>query len=191
MIASLHGKVQGKDDNSLVVVVGGIGLRVFAPTGLIKETGIGEEIILQTHLVVREDALTLFGFQQHDELEFFQLLLGVSGVGPRTALAVISTLSVDAIRRSIAHDQSEVLSRVPGIGKKTAQRILLHLHDKLGDFNGLEGLPTLDMDTQVIDALTGLGYSVVEAQAALQSIPKDTPQDVESRLRQALQYFSV
>jgi Holliday junction DNA helicase RuvA len=191
MIASLRGRVQGKGENNLVVEVGGIGLRVLVPTGLVNEATPGEEVHLHTHLVVREDALTLFGFQQQDELEFFELLLGVTGVGPRTALAVISTLSVDAIRRSIIHDQVEVLGRVPGVGKKTAQRIMLHLHDKLGELTGLEGMPTLDVDTQVIEALTGLGYSVIEAQAALQSIPKDAPQDVEARLRFALQYFSV
>ena len=191
MIATLRGRVQGKDDISLIVEVGGIGLRVLTPTGLVNESVLGEEIHLQTHLVVREDALTLYGFQQEDELAFFELLLSVTGVGPRTALAVLSTLSVDAIRRSIIHDQAEVLSRVPGVGKKTAQRIMLHLHDKLGELKGFEGLPSLDVDTQVMEALTGLGYSVIEAQAALQSIPKDAPQEVEARLRFALQYFSV
>ena len=116
---------------------------------------------------------------------------GGEGIGPRLGLAVLSTLSVDAIRRAVFHEQAEVFARVPGIGKKTAAKILLHLQGKLGSSSELglvTGLP--DADTEVLEALTALGYSVVEAQAAIQSIPRDAPADVDVRLRLALQYFS-
>jgi Holliday junction DNA helicase RuvA len=146
---------------------------------------------LHTYLVVRQDALTLFGFESREEREFFMLLLEVNGIGPRLALSVLSVLSPDAIRRAVFHEQAEVFSRVPGVGKKTAQKILLQLQDRLPADSGLMVGSTLtDLDTEILAALTSLGYSVVEAQAALQSIPRDTPQDLEVRLRQALQYFS-
>ena len=140
---------------------------------------------------MREDALTLYGFENRDEREIFVLLLQVNGVGPKLALTVLSTLSPDAVRRAIFHEQPEVFNRVPGVGKKTAQKILLQLQDRIPAVAGMEPMPAFsDVDTEVLSALTALGYSVVEAQAALQSIPRDTPQDIELRLRAALQYFS-
>ncbi|MEJ2709329.1 MAG: Holliday junction ATP-dependent DNA helicase RuvA, partial [Anaerolineales bacterium] len=136
--------------------------------------------------------LTLYGFETREAREIYVLLLTVNGVGPRLALAILSVLSPDAIRRAVFHEQAEVFSRVPGIGKKTSQKILLHLQDKVTADIGLEPVSRVsEVDTEVLDALTALGYSVVEAQAALQSIPRDTPQDVEARLRAALQYFSA
>ena len=151
----------------------------------------GEDLALHTYLVVREDALTLYGFSGRQEREYFVLLIGISGIGPRLALAALSTLNPDAIRRAVFHEQPEVFSRVPGIGKKTAEKIVFHLKDRISDTADLTPLATMaDSDTETLEALVALGYSVVEAQAALQSIPKDAPEDVEERLRLALQYFS-
>jgi Holliday junction DNA helicase RuvA len=151
----------------------------------------GDEVFLQTYLVVRQDALTLYGFENREERELFLLLLSVDGIGPKSALAVLTTLSVDAIRRAIFHEQPEVFTRVPGVGKKTAQKILLQLQDRIPAMSGLEPVSGIsDVDTEVLGALTALGYSVVEAQSALQSIPRETLQDVEARLRAALQYFA-
>jgi len=190
MIATLRGVVTGGEDDYLIVSVGGIGLRVFVPVGLRGAAKSGEEIHLFTHLVVREDALTLYGFETEPEQQYFNLLLGVNGIGPRIALAILSAMTVDMIRRSVLSEQPEFFSRVPGVGKKTAQKILLHLQGKItGTLEGI-GLPVTDIDSEVMDALTGLGYSVVEAQSALQSIPRDAPKDVEARLRLALQYFT-
>ncbi len=125
-----------------------------------------------------------------EERDYFNLLLGVDGIGPKLALGVLSVLSPDAIRRAVFHEQAEVFSRVPGVGKKTAQKILLQLQDRIQMVPGLEPLSQIgDLDTEVIDALTVLGYSVVEAQAAVQSIPRDASPDIEERLRLALQYF--
>jgi Holliday junction DNA helicase RuvA len=119
------------------------------------------------------------------------LLLGVNGIGPRTALAILSVLSTDAIRRAVVSEQSDVFSRVPGVGKKTAQKILLHLQGRISA-EAIAGFTSAitEIETEVLAALTNLGYSVVEAQTAIQAIPRDTPQDIEARLRLALQYFS-
>jgi holliday junction DNA helicase RuvA len=190
MIASLNGEVVAADNESLVISVGGIGLRVFVTPAVRSQFRPGERLHLHTHLVVREDALTLFGFEREDERSFFLLLLGVNGVGPRMALGILSILSVDAIRRAVQNEQPEIFGRVPGVGKKTGQKIILHLQGKVGEELVFEGMPVTDVDTEVMEALTALGYSVVEAQVATQSIPRDAPQDVESRLLAALQYFS-
>jgi Holliday junction DNA helicase RuvA len=188
MIASIEGEVAATGDDHVVVRVGGVGLRVFVPSGL-RSLRPGDHTLLFTYLVVREDLLALYGFETQADCDFFNLLLGVNGVGPRIALAVLSALSVDAIRRAVLSEQSEVFARVPGVGKKTAQKILLHLQGKVSGGLG-DTQPTLDVDNEVLEALTGLGYSVVEAQAALQAIPRDAAKDLETRLRLALQYFS-
>jgi Holliday junction DNA helicase RuvA len=191
MIASISGRVAEAGDDGLVVEVGGVGLQVYAPAALVLEAEVGQPISLHTYLVVRETELTLYGFQTKEERHFFTLLLGVNGVGPRLALAVLSTLSPNAIRRGVFSEQAEVFSQVPGVGKTTAQKILLHLKNKIKDVDGLEAVAAMDdVDTEVVAALTALGYSIVEAQAALQFIPKDAPQDVEERLRIALGYFN-
>lgn len=191
MIASLNGQLQDVLSDSLVVEVGGVGLQVFVPNPLKDEAHSGQHIHLHTYLVVRQDALILYGFASRDERELFILLLGVNGVGPRLALATLSVLSPEAIRRAVFHDQPDVFSRVPGVGKKTGQKIVLQLQDRLPALSGLERVAAIsDVDGEVLGALTALGYSVVEAQAALQSIPRDAPDDIETRLRLALQYFS-
>ena len=151
----------------------------------------GEAVFLHTQLIVRQDSLALYGFDSPEGREFFNLLLTVNGIGPRVALSVLSTLTPDAIRRAVFSDQADVFNLVPGVGRKTAQKILLNLKDRVAVVEGLAPIAAMsDVDTEVLAALTSLGYSVVEAQAALQSIPRDAPLDVETRLRLALQYFS-
>jgi Holliday junction DNA helicase RuvA len=191
MIATLRGEVTQIEDNALIVEVGGIGLRVFVPAPLRDKLRPGEIVLLHTHLVVREDALTLYGFETVDDRRLFNLLLGVDGVGPKVALSVLSTLNIDTVQRAVFNEQDEILSRVPGVGKKTSQKIILYLHDRLKPVSGLQAVASMsDADSEVLAALTALGYSVVEAQSALQSLPKDAPDDVEARLRLALQYFT-
>ena len=151
----------------------------------------GEAVFFYTHLVVRDDAWLLYGFESQADRELFTTLLGVDGVGPRTALAVLSTLTIDTVQRAVFGDEPDLLSRVPGVGKKTAQKMVLYLHDRLKPAIGLERIASMsDADSEVLAALTALGYSVVEAQTAIQSIPKDGPQSVEERLRLALQQFT-
>lgn len=191
MIAAVRGEVIGKGDDHLIVETGGVGFKIFTTQDYALRTVIGDPVLLFTHLVVREDALTLFGFETEELRDLFILLLGVNGVGPRIALAILSSMSPDAIRRSVLSEQADLFTRVPGVGKKTAQQILLHLQDKIkGEMAPGREPGTIEIDAQVLDALTGLGYSVVEAQAAIQSIPRGSASDVETRLRLALQYFS-
>jgi Holliday junction DNA helicase RuvA len=190
MIATLRGEVSQIEENALILEVGGVGLRVFVPTPMRTKLKAGEAAFLFTHLVVREDALTLYGFESQADRELFLTLLGVDGVGPKVALSVLSTMTLDAVQRAVFADEGDLLSRVPGVGKKTAQKMALHLKDKLKPTDALGKIATMsDKDSEVLAALTSLGYSVVEAQTAIQSIAKDAPDDVEDRLRLALQYF--
>jgi Holliday junction DNA helicase RuvA len=191
MIATLHGEIQHKEDNALIIAVGGVGLRVFAPKSLVESLQVGEKTFLFTHLVVRENELSLYGFESAEERQLFLTLLGVDGVGPKVALSVLATLSLDAVQRAVFNEEPDLLSRVPGVGKKTAQKIVLYLHDRLKPTDTLGRVASLsDADSEVLAALTALGYSVVEAQTAIQSIPKDTTNQVEERLRVALGYFN-
>ena len=190
MIASLKGRISEINQDNIIIDVGSVGLQVYIPSSSIYKLETGDDIFVFTFLVVREDALTLYGFKTKDEKQLFGLLISVNGVGPRLALAVLSSLSTDSIRSAIINEQYEIFSRVPGIGKKTAQKILLQLQDKIPAAYDLVGVSEFtDVDNDVVAALNALGYSIVEAQTAVQSISKDTPLDVELRLRLALQYL--
>jgi Holliday junction DNA helicase RuvA len=190
MIASIEGIVTEKHDDHIVVSINGLGIKVHVTTSLAIKTELHKTVGMFTNLVVREDSLTLYGFESTEEREMFSLLLSVSGVGPRTALAALSSGSIDQIKRAVINGQPELLSHIPGIGKKTAQGIVLHLQGKIeGERMTWRGAQS-EIDNDVIAALTGLGYSVVEAQAALQMLPEDTPADLETRIRTALKYFS-
>ena len=191
MIAHLRGSIEFVGKDYLIVNVGSIGLRVYVPAATRDGASIGKIVDLFTHLHIRENEWTLYGLLSQEELELFELLLGVSGVGARTALAVLGAASPEQLRSAIAHEQAEVLTRVPGIGPKTAKSIIFHLKDKVGIVTAGAQIAYLsDADTEVIAALTGLGYSIVEAQTALASLPRDASQDVEERIRLALNYFA-
>lgn len=191
MISVLRGEILFVEEDAVTLLLGGVGLRVHVPAPLKERLHPGEFLSLHTHLVVREDSLTLYGFESAEARDLFRLLLGVSGIGPRIALAALSALTPDSIKRAVFNEESGLLSRVPGIGKKTAQRIILALQDKLTPGDALSAAASLsDTDSEVLAALTALGYSVIEAQTALQSLPPDAPDDVETRLRLALGHFS-
>ena len=191
MIAHLHGAIEFIGKDHLVVDVGNIGVRVYVPAATRDSAVIGRRIDLFTHLQVREEAWTLFGFTSQAELELFELLIGVSGVGARTALATLAAAPPDQLRAAIAHEQTDVLTRVPGIGPKTAKSIVFHLKDKVGVITpGADIQYLTDQDTEVIGALTALGYSIVEAQSALASLPRGETLEVEDKLRLALAYFA-
>jgi Holliday junction DNA helicase RuvA len=179
------------EENAIILETGGVGVRIFIPRTLLDKAKPGEATFLFTHLVIREDDWKMFGFESQADRELFTVLLGVDGVGPRTALAVVSTLELDTIRRAVFNNEPDLLNRVPGVGKKTAQKMVLYLQDRLKPVSGLEKIASMsDADSEVLAALTALGYSVVEAQTAIQSIPKDAPDDVGERLRLALQQFT-
>jgi Holliday junction DNA helicase RuvA len=191
MIARLRGRAEHIGDDHLIVDVGPLGLTVFMPASQLLGLHAGQQVALFTHLHIREQDISLFGFGAAEDLQLFDLLLSVDGIGPRLALNILSTMTADSLRLAVANDEPGLLTRVPGIGVKTARKILFQLKDKLAPTD-LEaaGLRLVgDADAEVIDALTTLGYSVVEAQRALQAIPKDTA-GVEDRLRAALSYLA-
>jgi Holliday junction DNA helicase RuvA len=190
VIASVRGRIQSVGANEIVVEVGGVGLQVGVPLARLDEMPkIGGSIQLFTRLIVREDSLALYGFDTPETRQLFDQLIEVSGVGPRLALATLAHLSPDVLRQAIAQNQPEALARVPGIGRKTAEKIVFHLKDQMGSEAG--GAVALSgLDTEVLGVLTNLGYSLVEAQAAVQSIPDDAPEDIETRVRHALRYFA-
>lgn len=175
--------------NYIVVEIGGIGFKVHVPTTFLARYGRpGREVQLFTYLHVRENEMSLYGLESEEALAFFQLLLGVSGIGPKVALAMLSTAEVDLIRQAIARGDVEYLTRIPGIGKKVAQRIILDLKGKLEAEDLAPAAPLSPVDRDVIAALTSLGYSLSEAREAIASLPEeDMP--LEERLLRALSYF--
>jgi Holliday junction DNA helicase RuvA len=190
MISTVRGILQHTGPGGLVVDVAGVGLAIHVPSSVLGDLPpVGQVVSLYTHLIVREDLLALYGFSTPEQKEVFELLLQVNGVGPKLALAVLSHLSPDVLRTAVGTGQAEALDRVPGVGRKTAERIVFHLKDRLTAPEGAALIP-LAADTEVLAALTSLGYNLVEAQAAVQALPADAPEDLEGRLRSALQYFS-
>jgi len=192
MIASIKGEITNKEEDHLVVQVGGVGIMVFVPEIISMNSKMGDFASLYTHLVVREDNLSLYGFESREQCEMFQMLIRVNGIGPRTALSVISALSTDMIYQAVISNQPSIFSQVPGIGNKTSQKMILFLQDRLKARidEGMIG-KVHDINSDLMDALVGLGYSVIEAQTAIQSIPKDIEGDLEERIRMALRYFSA
>lgn len=191
MIASLDGTLVAKGSDFIIINCNGVGYRVKVSRPLLVSCGQpGDPVTLFTHLAVRENEMTLYGMRTLEELELFELLLEVSGVGPKAGLALLSALEPSAIATAIASEQPELLTRVPGIGKRTAERIVLDLKNKIGPFAvGLAPAATATAtDADAISALTALGYSVAEAQKALSGL--DPSLDLEARLFQALQRLS-
>jgi Holliday junction DNA helicase RuvA len=191
MIASLHGKLESLGVDWAIVNVNGIGFLVYMPTSTLSTLGtIGKDVDLQTYLVLREDSAVLYGFATSEELDLFELLIGVSGLGPRLALAVLSAMSVEQASMAIATGSIDLLKAVPGIGKKMAERLVLELKDKIGA--GLISAPAAQLaqeNVEVIAALTSLGYSVSEASRAVATLPS-SDLTLEEKVKLALQYFT-
>jgi holliday junction DNA helicase RuvA len=192
MIATLSGKVEELGLDYAVIDVGGVGFQVFIPTSTISNIGsIGSEAKLHIHLYVREDTLTLYGFATSQELILFKILINVSGLGPKLALAMLSAMSVEQLSMALAAGSSELLTSIPGIGKKMAHRIILELKDKIaaGLVTSAEALPSAG-SAEVIAALTSLGYSTSEAARAVASLSLETADlPLEEKVKQALGYF--
>lgn len=191
MISSLQGKLESVGADSAIVNVGGVGFQVFMPTTALSSLGTpGSEVKIFTHLHVREDNLTLFGFLSTEDLWLFETLIGVSGLGPRLALAMLSALTAEQITMAIATGSIDMLDMVPGIGKKVATRIVMELKDKIGA--GWIATPAAQIaqeNTDVLAALTSLGYSAAEATRAIAILPAESPLDLEEKIKLALQYF--
>lgn len=180
MIASLTGRVTGYDDRSLTLDVHGVGFRIFVLSRLEEQFPVGSTATLMTHLHVREDALELYGFAEAGELRLFDKLLTVSGVGPRMALGVLSAASVTDLENAIEQGQSSILTKVSGVGKKTAERIIVDLRGKLA---GDEALSDHSLSA-VMDALISLGYNQREAREAAAATSAEL--SMEERIKAAL-----
>ncbi len=192
MIASIRGMIQSIGTDHLIVETGGVGFLIYAPRPTLEAAGaVGSDIFLYTILIVRDDALVLYGFSDDTQRGLFEQLIGVSGVGPKMALSLLSSGTPDEVRRMIASGDLTRLARVPGIGKKTAERIVLELRGKI-DLRQLAsaGSPSTNViDRELSDILVSLGYSATEAAAAIASLPANAPPALEERLRLALRYF--
>jgi len=191
MIASLNGKVESLGGDGAVVNVGGVGFQVFMPTSTLSVIGIiGKEAKLYTHLYLREDNAALYGFATAEELTLFQTLIGVSGLGPKLALAMLSAMSVEQLATAIATGSADLLTAIPGIGKKVAHRIVLELKEKIGAGWITTPPPELAREnTDVLAALTSLGYSAAEAARAVTALPPSSDMSLEEKIKLALAYF--
>jgi len=193
MIASIRGNLLFIGVDHVVIETGGVGFLVYAPRNVLGALGeIGVEVRLYTHLHIREDLLALYGFATSDQRHLFETLLSVSGVGPKVALSMLSSAPPDELRAAIGGGDTARLARVPGIGKKTAERLVLELRGKL-DFKGLPAVgatPALmAANAELAEMLVGLGFSAAEASAAITALPADAPAELDERLRLALRYF--
>lgn len=193
MIAGLRGRLEHKGADHLLVDTGAVILRVLAPASTLEKfSEPGEPVHIHTHLYVREDQLTLYGFSTLQELQFFQLALTVSGIGPRAALAMLSSAPVDVLQSAVVQENTEFLSRVPGIGRKTAARVVLELRGKI---EALQVTETAAVATpehgEVAEALRSMGYSAREVQEGLSALPKDQPVSVEQGLMMALRHLAM
>ncbi len=186
MIASLSGTVSRSSHDSIVVDVQGVGYRVFVTSeenG--RHTG-GHPVFLHTYLAVRENAMDLYGFSELRDLQAFELLLTVSGIGPKSALSVLSLVSTDTLRAAVTQGDAGYLTKVSGIGKKTAEKIVLELKDKAALLGESTGTTIKNGDEEALEALRAMGYTLQEARDALKQVSKDTVGS-SARLKEALQ----
>jgi len=193
MIASLQGKLESLGSNGAIINVGGIGFQVYMPTSTLSILGIiGKEVKLHTYLHLREDNVALYGFASTEELGLFQNLLSVSGIGPKLALAMLSAMNIEKLTMAIVTGSADLLTEIPGIGKKTANRIILELKDKLGaGWITTPGVQLAEENAEVLAALTSLGYSIAEATRAVASLPADSKLSLEDKVKLALAYFTT
>jgi holliday junction DNA helicase RuvA len=186
MIARIRGRPVVHDAEGLVVEVGGVGYRLHATPSAIRKADGADEVVVETHLHVRDDALQLFGFADTDERTLFEQLLAVSGVGPKVALAIVSGYSPGELKRAIVREDADLFQTIPGIGRKTAQRVVLELKEKIAPLAAVEAPHLAGGDGHIIarDALVELGYSVAEAEQRLADTDPELPP--AERVRQAL-----
>lgn len=195
MIASIHGTLEARRADQVIVRVGGFSLRIFAPASTLSRVGEpGSEITLYTHFQVREDGMALFGFSSETERDAFEQLITISGVGPKVALALLSTMDSQSLYKAISDEDLQRISLAPGVGKKLAARLVLELKGKLPALTGAGGPGALtaggNLQAEVLEALVGLGYSTAAAQAALKKIPQDHPMTLEEQVTFALRSFA-
>ncbi len=189
MISHLSGSVLTVKQGYLILDVGGVGYRVHCAPDILSGTQRGAELALFTHLAVREDAMELFGFGSFEDLELFQMLIGVSGIGPRSALGILSLDTIEKLSSAIAHGDVGYLTKVSGVGKKSAEKIVLELREKVGMLDITDTAATRSADEDVLEALKALGYRADEARDALRHVP-DEIEDQGARIKEALRAMS-
>ena len=202
MIAFVRGTAVDMTENSVIVEAGGIGYEIYMTGTDLSQIHMGEEVKIHTYFNVREDAMQLYGFRSKDDLQMFKLLLGVNGVGPKAAVGVLTGITADELRFAILSDDVKTLSKAPGIGKKTAQKLILELKDKMKLEDAFElklaheqekavaGLGEIsDGRQEAVEALVALGYSSTDALRAVRKVTDVAPDDVEGLLKAALKNF--
>ena len=189
MIALVSGTVVATGSDYVIIDTNGVGYLVHLPKPALSATNDGDVVRFFTSLIVREDSLTLYGFANWAQRLLFDQLLAVSGIGPKVAMSLLSSLSPDDLKTALASGDVVRLSKVPGIGRKTAERMVLELKGKIDPRGLLAGAAPSSRDSDLIDVLTGLGYSAAEANAAVANIPADAPDSIDDRIRLALRYF--
>src|SRR3989344_1569771 len=187
MIGRIEGTVSAKKTGFVILSAGGIGYKIAATREALADLKAGEKAALWTHLAVREDSLDLYGFRTEEELYLFELLLTVSGVGPKSALAILDLAPVETLRSAIAQGNAQYLTKVSGVGRKTAEKIILELREKVGA--GAAGA-SLQGDEDALEAMRSLGYSLHEARDALRKVPREVTEGSE-RLRAALKVLGA
>ncbi len=195
MIASIQGVLEARRAGYVIIRTGGFGIRVFAPTSTLSRLGdVGSEVSLYTHFYVREDGMALYGFSSEEDRDAFEQLIGISGVGPKIALALLSMMDAQTFYKAIADEDQQRLALTPGVGKKLAAKLVLELKGKLPSLVALGGAgatsPGGKIQSEVLEALMGLGFSAAEAQAALSKIPQDRPMTLEEQITVALRSFA-
>lgn len=184
MIAQLEGKIAGLRGNSIILMVGGVGYHVFVSAYTLGKLAGQDQVLLHIHTHVREDMLALYGFLNEEELVMFELLISVSGIGPKVGLSILSIADVKTIRLAIINKDPGILTRVSGVGKRTAEKVIVDLQNKVEAIAG-EDQSDAVAGQDAIEALSSLGYSITEAREALKQVPPDV-KDVSARIRQAL-----
>ncbi len=193
MISYITGVIDTIDTDKIIVDHQGIGYSIFMPQGALEVLGVGEEVKIYTYFSVREDAMQLFGFLSREELKMFQKLIGVSGVGPKGGLSILSACPGDTLQMAILSDDAKAIAKAPGIGNKTAQRIIIELKDKIDieemipfTEEGSSGLESAGIQKDAVEALTALGYSYTTAFQAVKRVEGYEEMDVEQLLKEAL-----
>ncbi len=201
MIAFVRGEVAALEENCLILENQGVGYQIFMPGSSMDVLHVGERVRIHTYLHVKEDLLQLYGFLTREDLRLFQLLLGVNGVGPKAALGILSAISADDLQFAVLSEDVAAISKAPGIGKKTAQKLILELKDKLSLEDAFEqkldhnmavagqGAPAGDTRAEAVQALTALGYTNSEALRAVNTVEDSNAMDVEQLLKAALKHM--
>jgi holliday junction DNA helicase RuvA len=190
MIARLEGIIVHTAEKFLIIDVSGVGYKLYATTESLSAIKLGDHTSFWVYTAVRENSIDLYGFKNTNEMSFFELLLDVSGIGPRSALSILAIAPIDTLKRAIATGDTGYLNKVSGIGKKTAEKIIIELRDKLQDYKSDDNTPGLLRDeSDIVEALKSLGYSQSEARDALKKVPSTTL-GTNARIKEALQVLS-